>query len=429
MDIANFIKNLIFKGKLDQATEILNNLLSKDNDNPIVYNLLGVIETQYKNFKKAEIFFDKAIKLDKKYSEAYYNLGALLHNQGKFNNAEINFLKANLYKKKYINAIFLLGQNYFYQRKLKKSIECYLNILSFQPSHSDSFISLLNALTYTNEKLNFQNDIIRCDNNLKEIPIEIDLNKKILDEEIKIFVKKILKTINYDLLYHQSLNTQTYKQNYIELKCDRHHKVFNTFSIIPKFCFSCFKIQICPKNIIDIIKLYLFFNNSNLLQKNNKKCFVEMRDNIPGTYKGLIYCSSLEEAEKLKDELKVILRTIIDNDILIEIKRGCSEFSKRFKEYSILKKDELMRYNSDWKNFESEIDKLIPIKDKIDNDVKLKTYNNLNLKDALAILNFIRYAKVINDKSYDSLIDFEIPDSPLLNINLVFQKELRKIPE
>ena len=36
MDIANFIKNLIFKGKLDQATEILNNLLSKDKNNLLI---------------------------------------------------------------------------------------------------------------------------------------------------------------------------------------------------------------------------------------------------------------------------------------------------------------------------------------------------------------------------------------------------------
>ena len=39
--------------------------------------------------------------------------------------------------------------------------------------------------------------------------------------------------------------------------CERHHKVFNDFKIIPENCFGCFKVQANPKNVIDLIKLYL----------------------------------------------------------------------------------------------------------------------------------------------------------------------------
>ena len=64
--------------------------------------------------------------------------------------------------------------------------------------------------------------------------------------------------------------TQIYRRNNNSLNCKRHKKVFNTYGIIPNFCFGCYKIQIEPENIMDLIKLYIIFDNIKLSGNNIK---------------------------------------------------------------------------------------------------------------------------------------------------------------
>ena len=69
----------------------------------------------------------------------------------------------------------------------------------------------------------------------------------------------------------------------------------NNLNIIPKYCFDCFKIQIEPKSVVDLIKLFFIFDTFKFPKNNWRKCMVELREGVPGTYKGFIYCSSVEE--------------------------------------------------------------------------------------------------------------------------------------
>ena len=48
--------------------------------------------------------------------------------------------------------------------------------------------------------------------------------------------------------------TEIFKKNSRNLNCTRHFKMFNEFKIIPKFCFSCYKVQITLFNVMDLIK-------------------------------------------------------------------------------------------------------------------------------------------------------------------------------
>ena len=43
------------------------------------------------------------------------------------------------------------------------------------------------------------------------------------------------------------------------LNCDRAFDIFANHNVMPEYCFSCYKVQINPKNVIDLIKLYFFF--------------------------------------------------------------------------------------------------------------------------------------------------------------------------
>ena len=55
---------------------------------------------------------------------------------------------------------------------------------------------------------------------------------------------KILNQISINIDKLNFTETQSYRRNTLDLNCDYHHKVFYHSNIIPKFCFSCFKIQI-----------------------------------------------------------------------------------------------------------------------------------------------------------------------------------------
>ena len=74
-------------------------------------------------------------------------------------------------------------------------------------------------------------------------------------------------------------------------------------NIIPNFCFGCFKIQIEPNNVLDLVKLYFVFDNLELPNNNWRKCMLEFRNNINGLYKGFVYCSSLKEAENISNDI------------------------------------------------------------------------------------------------------------------------------
>jgi isocitrate dehydrogenase len=63
-------------------------------------------------------------------------------------------------------------------------------------------------------------------------------------------------------------------------------------------------VQITLDNILDLIKLYFYFNNVNLKNNNIRKCVVELRKNVSGNYKGYVFSDSLQEAKEIKEILK-----------------------------------------------------------------------------------------------------------------------------
>ena len=134
--------------------------------------------------------------------------------------------------------------------------------------------------------------------------------------------------------------------------------VFNNFNVIPKYCFGCFKVLIEPNNVVDLIKLYFVFDNLNLKNDNTRKCMIELRSNISGSYKGYIYCSSLNEANEIREQVDKTVKKKIEKSIPISVKRGCSEFGISYPEYKKINdsNSKLMKYNKEWKEKEKLID-------------------------------------------------------------------------
>ena len=158
--------------------------------------------------------------------------------------------------------------------------------------------------------------------------------------------------------------TQVYRRNSIDLNCKRHKTIFNKFNIIPKFCFGCYKVQVEPRSILELIKLFVVFDQIKLVKNNTRKCLIEIRPEISGFYKGLIYCSSLEEAYQIADYLGIAIKENIGSGLHAVVKRGCSEYPVSFPEYKAINKSgtQLMKYNEDWKSIEEDYDSLSSIK-------------------------------------------------------------------
>ena len=82
--------------------------------------------------------------------------------------------------------------------------------------------------------------------------------------------------------------------------------IFETKNIIPEFCFGCFKVQTEVDNFFDLIRLAALFYNFKVIDDLIAKTMIELRPNIPGFYKGFIYCQNLNQAFKVKKLLDII---------------------------------------------------------------------------------------------------------------------------
>ena len=148
---------------------------------------------------------------------------------------------------------------------------------------------------------------------------------------------------------------------------------------------------------------------------------IELRSSIGGVYKGFIYCSGLDEAKKIFDNISPMLRKIINEKISIEIKRGCSEFSipyPKFKETS-----GTMKYDLKWKDKEQIIDN--SRKNKTLEKNQENTISGLSLSDVLIMKNWLFYAKKVKDFSYEKF-KIDLPKVEFIENQLNGQLDMRR---
>ena len=279
----------------------------KDNDF-IVYHFRGISYLKLNKFYEAKKDFNKLISLKSDFPEVYNNLGFLLYGAGKNEDAIKNFTKA-----------IKLNKNF------KQAIS-----------------GLINTLSHTeNVEIN-NSEIISIHNKINKINFYYSSFEYIENKNIKNLFKKANDIVD-NTLKDLDLNiTQIYRRHTSELNCKRHKKIFNSHNAIPEFCFGCYKVQIEPDNIIDLIKLYILFDNIDLQNNNIRKCMIEFRPNISGRYKGLIYCNSLSESEYIQNQLLELTDINFNKKLPCKIKRGCTEFGMKYPKYDNLTDDAMM---------------------------------------------------------------------------------------
>ena len=350
--------SLLFANKSKSKLPNLSNI-------PQYHNIVGLINFRLNDLDNSISNFEKAIDLNPNFYSAYYNLGLL-------------FFKTKNLKKSYnfLNKAIIIKNDY------KLARDKLIEILSFyEPDDKDS---------------NFLSDI---DKKIKKVPYKIDFSKKITDEQIiNYFIncKKIVIKDMEDLSYSK---VQIYRTKFINLNCERHKAIFFKYNSIPKYCFECYKVVIDSKNIYDLLKMTLIFDQLTFFHKFNRKNMIDKKSKTD-TFKSIIYCQSLEEVSQVEKETKNILSAYFDERILVESKRGCHEYALKYPEYKKIfkKKSDMMSMPNEWLDNEKKYD-LENTKDGIENlGVSHETKKGISLNNFLVMNNWFNDQKIFFKK-------------------------------
>ena len=386
------------------------------------YNLGNTLQ-ELGRLEEAEACYRQTISIKPDYAEAYNNLGVTLQRIGRLEEAEACYRQTISIKPDYAEAYNNLGVTLQRIGRLEEAMNTFIKIIELKPNLPKSYIKLIELLTIYDPQKEVSHPIVKIVQEIKET----NLKDKTLDvissnRVIKIIRKSsnIIKSHNIRLQTHIS---QVYRHNSIDLNCKRHKAIFNKFNIIPKFCFGCYKVQVEPRSILELIKLLVVFDQIKLDKNNTRKCMIEMRKEVSGFYKGLIYCTGLEEAYQIANYLEKVVEEKISSELSVMIKRGCSEYPVSFPDYKEINKSgpQLMNYNENWKSIEKNHDSLSPMK----SNKIIPTLSGINFHDILIIQNWIDYAKGIGDTSLNLLGQTKVFSPKIFKIA---KKRIEKYP-
>ena len=384
LSVQEKINKLVSLYEKDLLKEALIEAKSLANQHPnvsVIYNIYGMINNVLGNWDQSVICFSKAIKLNPAYADAHYNLGIAQDSLGRLEEAILSYTKA----------------------------------IELKPNYPKFYEGLIRLLTFYNPEKPNLNPCVIANKLLQTINYSYDSNKQISDDDVVTFFQRCNNVILENINNLNVNETEIFRSFTIDLKCDRHFQVFNTFNVIPEYCFGCYKVQIGLRNVMELFKLYFVFDKLNLKNNNPRKCMLEMRPEVPGAYKGYIYCFSLSEANEIQNQLTTILNKKINENISITVKRGCSEYGIAYPQYKKINKNngQLMKYNEEWRSKEKFIDDKLAKRDQSKHRVLRKNLPGATVCDTLIMSNWLVYAKIMGDLSYKKIIK-KIPISPVI---------------
>ena len=422
-DILQNIGSHFNQGSFQIALDYIAQSLKQFPKSPVLYDLqgaanngLGLLENAVKSYKKAIV-----IKPD--FSEGYYNLGVILQSQGKLQEAVEVYKKAVSIKPNKVSAYSNMGVVLQEQGELKEAIEAFKKALSLQPNHASAYNNIVEFLKTCSPNQQRNHYVFQIDRKVKKIGEKLLITNS--DKELVKNLSEALDVISIDTINFKTPLSQIYRRNAGDLNCKRHIKIFETQKIIPEFCFKCFKVQVEVNTILELVKLTALLYKFEFEENLTSKTFIELRPNISGFYKGLVYCRGIDQAKKVKKLLDIDLKKILQNEKESEIKRGCSEFPLRYPEYGEIEKNtyKTIEYPKEWKPIEDQFDKNHLIKGKQN---LLPSLPEFCLSDFYIIRKWIDYARGLQDPSCHLFEDKPILFQDIYEAAVLRKSKLRK---
>ena len=163
-------------GQLEEAENIVRELLKGHPDNTEVLHLLGLIFYKRGDYNRALRNIRKALRLDPNYADAYYDLGNVLHDKGQIAKALTNYRKAVKLNPKFVEAYNNIGIAFQDNSQLQKAIDSYKKALNIDPAYAEAHNNLGvafqekgqldEAITHFQQALLLRPDYARAYNNL-----------------------------------------------------------------------------------------------------------------------------------------------------------------------------------------------------------------------------------------------------------------------
>lgn len=422
----NSVINELNNKNYNLALKLLSKINAEKEEEYLKDNLYASIFFKKREWLKSVEYYYKVLQKRENEISSLNNIGVALFNLGKFNESINFFEKFKLLAPKKIDAYRNLGISYKNIGNYEKAISNYLKALDIEGNNNTIKQFLIETFNFYIPLDTKKNKILIANEEILSINKKLEFNDLNNLDLIKKFINKNFKII--DKINIDYKETQLFRRNKTDLNCSRHFKVFNEFKVIPKFCFNCYKIQIDLNNVVDLIKIFLIFNNTFLKKNNIRKCIVETRKNINGNYKGYIFCENLEEA---KDVFNLISKRLEDIKLKykkIKVKHGCTEFYDEYPEYADINYEgnQIFNYKEEWKKKEDAFEMRFPKINKIDKKIVGPTHNQINLSDILIIKNWLSYANLIGDKSFLKIYDKKLKQNYLdedLKDQISFRKQ------
>jgi tetratricopeptide (TPR) repeat protein len=320
-----------------------------------IWDLVIGLKLEMQDYSDAILILINMIDLDPENEKLLTALALCYQHLEDFDSAIGAYKKALSVKPDNVVVQTNLGSALKQKGKLDEAIEAYSKALTIKPDYAEAKHNLAEILKIYSPKNNNHNPLIDLDNKIKTKHNKHMLPK--IDQELAAYTLNLLNELQSADKNLSTEYLQIYRRNTVDLNCKRHKQIFKEKEIIPRFCFGCYKVQVDVTTVLDLIRLAALFYESEFESDLTRKCLVEVRPNIPGSYKGLIYCRGIDQAHSVKTQLDVQVRDI-DKNLVTKIKKGCSEFPLAFPEYGeVAASEELMlQYPQAWRALEVEFD-------------------------------------------------------------------------
>lgn len=422
------------QGEYDLALTKARHLLTGFPKSSKILNICGAANAALENFEAAIQDYKLSIGSNPKLEDAYYNLANCHSKLGNTPEAVRNYKLAISLKPNHANAYFNLGNAFQADNQLTCAINSYKSCIKILSSHfqalnnlgvalqkcgkreeainnftqalkvNPKFISaqenLLAILKTIPAKVISDNAIVRLDQKFKNYNVnEISL---MTDQELSVWLSKVFCQLHNSLPNLRTSLSQIYRSNDEDLNCKRHMGIFNENKIIPEFCFSCFKVQVNITNIYDLIRITAALYEHNYGVNLTRKSMIELRPNISGTYKTIVYCKTLSQAENVRNSTSKLVTDICKNFAEVNIKRGCSEYAIEYSDYSDpYRTPDFERMDrTKLRKIEADFDKQYGIKPV---DTLFPSRNSLCLSDILVLQKWLDYASGLQDFPHDKV--------------------------
>tara|TARA_B100000674_G_scaffold42716_1_gene29699 strand:- start:6479 stop:8173 length:1695 start_codon:yes stop_codon:yes gene_type:complete len=433
---ANTYSNLGFLyfnlGKYKQAAELTSKSLEKNPNNAQVQTILGWSYKELGNLDQALSITLKSLELKPNNTSALINLGGIYKDLGILDQALTSTIKALEFQPDNVSGLINLAGIYQDLGRPRKALNSILKALDLEPENTSALINLANIcqelgmisearaaifksihlkpinntrsldtltlmLQHSIRKQNAgpRHLIEEVDIKLRKLNIEFGRKHFHVSDSINI-IKEALKVAgalgenivtNLTQIYHRKKS--------IEPNCNKLMDFFNMKNAIAQRCHSCYKVQIEVNSLNELINLNFLMKKIQFKSDNTSKCMIELRTFSKGHYKGIIYCSSIDEAASVLVKTKNYIEEKSDINPIFGIKRGCTEFTNKHSNYGrigdLQNLDPGPRQLKDWAIIEEEYFKAA-------DEVAAQPIGwEFNLGELLIIKNWVLYALALED--------------------------------